>query len=117
MRVHRKMRNTAGDYTFLVHIASAPCYFFTTTNADRPGAVGLIKQDNIFTFDNIHFEAGLNVNGQDVIENTTEGHPEKGTFFKLMGEPDVHVATRRRNTNFSHAYLNKTQAIPLPGVG
>lgn len=113
MRTYCKKRNGAGDFVFQVHIESAPCYFFATTNTDHPTQVGLAKQDNIFTYDNVHFEAGLDVDGQDVIEDITSGHLL--TKYKLMGEPDVHYPTETRPTNYAHAFLNMNPSIPIAG--
>lgn len=118
MAVYRKTRNGSGDYVYQIVHASLPCYFFNTTNSDQPAAGAIrVKQDNIFTYDQVHFEAGLDIKDEDVLQNITPGSLDNGTFYMIMGAPDLHEATTRRATNFAHAYLNIIPGLPLKGVG
>jgi hypothetical protein len=116
MDVYRKSRNGPGDWVYTLHLSEVPCYFYSSSNADSPMPVGLQKRDIAIMQDKLHFEASLDVKGQDMIKKTTAGHPDKDEWYSIQGEPMVRASTSRRSPNVAMVFINKTTKPPLEGV-
>jgi hypothetical protein len=116
MDVWRKVRNGSGDWVWSLHMSNVPCFFYSTSNADEPTPVGLAKKDIAIMQDKLHFEAGLDIKGQDRVKKTTSGHADAGEWYSLQGEPYVRETTSRRSPNFAMAFINKTTEPPQQGV-
>lgn len=114
--VWRKQRNGAKDWVYVLHLSGVKGYFYTTSNADQPTPVGLIKKDIAIMQDKLHYESGEDIKSQDAIVNTTERHPDKGQWFLVTGEPMERPSTSRRSPNYAMAFINKTPKTALRGV-
>lgn len=115
MDVWRKARNGSGDFVWALHLSNVPCYFYSSSNADEPTPVGLVKKDITIMQDKLHFEAGIDVKGQDRVKKTTSGHSDAGEWYSINGEPYIRESTTRRSPNFATVFINRTTEPPIQG--
>jgi len=108
-------RTAAGEMEYSVVATGVPCYHYTTTNIDKSLAVGKLKEDMVFTYDYLHFEASVDIRPEDVLLFTDTGHEHTGGYYAVMGAPKVRQNTARRRPNEAMAYINQTKA-PITGI-
>ncbi len=101
VNVYRQRKKTVGDLAYFATpvITALPCALQATENVDKlQGAMGLKKEDNIFTLD---------IRGQDVIKITTLGHPELNEYYEVMGDPKDRPSKFSSQLGYAKAYINK----------
>ncbi len=110
--VYRKKRDVAtGDLTVAAVLTSQRVGLFSTMNMDSPSTpVGQIKQDNIFTLDFMHTEAGLDVRGEDfvkivaAVDNTASSNI--GAWYRVRGDGRMRENAHRRKGNYQRFMIN-----------
>lgn len=110
VNVYRQRKKTVGDLAYFATpvITALPCALQATENVDKlQGAMGLKKEDNIFTLDVLMCASGVDIRGQDVIKITTLGHPELNEYYEVMGDPKDRPSKFSSQLGYAKAYINK----------
>ena len=89
-------------------LAAVKCAFYPTTEIDLPEPQGRTKQFNIFTADHWRFEVSVAIQDGWIIQLTTAGHPAKGFFWVVEGNPRQRPSTGRRQANDQLVYARRT---------
>lgn len=70
--------------------SSVKCYRNTKPEVSQDNYIGRMLASGTFvSLCEFNFEASVDVNTNYIIEFTTEGHPDKGEWFGVVGNPKV----------------------------
>lgn len=84
------------------------CYVFTARDSSLPQIIGRNPQDNLFTYEEIDFEASQDVDDAYAIVLTTSGHPEQNEWFVAQGGPQSRPTRKGRNINLKRILARKS---------
>lgn len=108
--------------TNLIYTASATetgvvCMLQTALEANqyrRP--LGRTEMDNMWTLDKLFLEVDNDLEDQDYVQLTTEGHPLKDQWFIVQGEGRVREIRAGRKGNYLMVQLKRTNDPPQQGA-
>jgi len=100
--------NVSGDtdiYPPTPNYSNVQCYRETKLEITNTAAPGRSLENNIFTMDMFHFDLAQEMGSEFALYFKTPGHPDFGTWFKVVGQPTVksilanaiEVVTKRSN--------------------
>lgn len=75
-------------------LTGTPCYFQTGQSVKGIDGFFLDESDNMFTFDAVHMEIGLDIRRGDILKQTTGD--DAGKFWIAKGDPQERSALANR---------------------